>query len=97
MAIGRASLAGKEHQVVHDGHFFVKAAFFRQIAHAVANAFAGWLASQGDGSSIREVDVHDGANGRRLAGAVASDQSEDCSTGGREADAVYCSFLTERF
>src|ERR1035437_7759666 len=60
----------EEFQDAADLHLLVQAAFFGQIADAIGYALGEVrLAEQRDGSTVRNDDVQDHANRRRLAGA----------------------------
>ena len=62
-----------------DGHLLVEAPLFRQVADAVIGRARPAFAEDFDRASVREDDVQDHPDGRRLAGTVRADEAVDRS------------------
>src|SRR5690349_20084871 len=79
----------EEAQLVRNPHAPVKTAFFGQVADAILNRGIDRAAKESDRAGVGSGDVDDHANGRRLAGAVRTEQAEDAARAHGHAEFLY--------
>src|SRR6185295_18500012 len=85
----QAADLGQEEELVERRHLAVEAAFLGQVADAPQVVRRPRMAEDVDLPRVLRGDVHDHADGRRLAGAVRPQQAVDAAGRHRQRDAVH--------